>query len=104
MRYIKIPGENEREHKGGTQMKMNIGCGQPLGIVSKGKPLRENHKQIQSLVIESDNRIQPEDIVKLTGWNRISVLNVSKVRESNVVRSEAIAHKVVHTHRGGMIT
>ncbi|MBU7027149.1 MAG: hypothetical protein HXS48_09410 [Theionarchaea archaeon] len=85
-------------------MKMNIGYGQPPGIVSKGKPLRENHKQIQSLVIESGNRIQPEDIVKLTGWYYLSVLNVSKVREDNVVRSEAIAHNVVHAHKGGMIT
>jgi len=86
-------------------MKMSIGYGQPPGIISKGKPLRENHKEIQSLVIESDNRIQPEDIVKLTGWYYLSFLNVLKVRESNVVQSEVIsAHKVVHAHRGGMIT
>ena len=65
-------------------------------------PLEEGYKEIQSLVIESDNRIQSEDIVRLIGWNRISVLNVSKVRESNVIRSEAIsAHNVVHAHRGG---
>ncbi len=54
-------------------MKMNIASGQAPGIVSEGKPLRENHKEIQSLVIESDNRIQPEGIVKLTGWNKRSV-------------------------------
>jgi len=68
-------------------------------------PLEEGYREIQSLVIESgDNRVQSEDIVRSTGWNRLSVLNVSKVREDNVVRSEAIAHNVVHAHRGGMIT
>jgi len=67
-------------------------------------PLEEGYREIQSLVIDSDNRIQSEDIVRLTGWNRLSVLNVSKVREDNVIRSEAIAHNVVHAHRGGMIT
>jgi len=68
-------------------------------------PLEEGYREIQSLVIESDDRVKSEDIVRLTGWNRISVLNVSKVRGSNVVRSEVIsAHIVVHAHRGGMIT
>jgi len=68
-------------------------------------PLEEGYREIQSLVIESGDRIQSEDIVRLTGWNRLSVLNVSKVREGNIVRSEAIsAHNVVHAHRGGMIT
>jgi len=74
-------------------------------IVSKN-PFREGCREIQSLVRESgNNRVKSEDVIRLTGRNRLSVLNVSKARESNVVRSEAIsAHNVVHAHRGGMIT
>jgi len=67
-------------------------------------PLEEGYREIQSLVIESDNRVQSEDIVRLTGWNRISVLNLSRDTEGNIIRSEAIVHNVVHAHRGGMIT
>jgi len=62
-------------------MQMNIAFGQAPGIVSKGKPLGENHKEIQSLVIESDNRIHIEDSGKLTGWYYLSVLNVLKELE-----------------------
>jgi len=75
-------------------MQMNIACGQAPGIVSKGNPLKENHKEIQSLVIErGDNRIQSEDIVKLTGWDYLSVLNVLKELERvSVVRSGVMIH------------
>ncbi|MBU7029151.1 MAG: hypothetical protein HXS48_19605 [Theionarchaea archaeon] len=75
-------------------MQMNIACGQAPGIVSKGNPLGENHKEIQSLVIESgDNRIKSEDSVKLTGWYYLSVLNVLKELEKvGVVPSEVMVH------------
>ena len=75
-------------------MQMNIACGQVPGIISKGKRLKENHKEIQSLAIESgDNRIQPEDSVKLTGWDYLSVLNVLKELERvGIVRSEVMVH------------
>jgi len=83
---------------------MQTACTKVHEIVSKN-PLEESYKEIQSLVIENDSRVQTEDIVRLTGWNRLSVLNVSKAREGNVVRSDVIsAHNVVHAHRGGMIT
>ena len=80
-------------------MQINIACGQAPGIVSKGKSLGENHKEIQSLVIESgDNRIQPEDIAKLTGWGYLSVLNVLKGLERvSVVPSEVIVHAKWYT-------
>jgi len=71
---------------------MNIACGQAPGIVSKGKSLDEDHKD-QSLVIESDNGIQSEDSVKLTGWDYLSVLNVLKELERvGVVPSEVMVH------------
>ncbi|MBU7027183.1 MAG: hypothetical protein HXS48_09585 [Theionarchaea archaeon] len=75
-------------------MQMNIACGQAPGMVSKGKPLGKNHKEIQSLVIESgDTRIQSEDSVKLTGWYYLSVLNVLKELERvGVVPSEVIVY------------
>jgi len=80
-------------------MQMNIACGQAPGIVSKGRPLREDHEEIQSLVIESgDNRIHIEDIVKLTGWYYLSVLNVLKELERvSVVPSEVMVHAKWYT-------
>ena len=80
-------------------MQLNIACGQAPGIVSKGKSLRENHKEIQSLVIEcGDNRIKGEDSVKLTGWDYLSVLNVLKELERvGVVRSEVMVHTKWYT-------
>ncbi|MBU7028703.1 MAG: hypothetical protein HXS48_17340 [Theionarchaea archaeon] len=80
-------------------MQMNIACGQAPGIVSKGRPLRGNHKEIQSLVIESgDNRIQSEDIVKLTGWYYLSVLNVLRDLERvGVVPSEVMVYTQWYT-------
>jgi len=78
---------------------MKIAYAQILGIVPRGKPLRENHKEIQSLVIESgDNRIQSEDIVKLTGWYYLSVLTKLKELERvGAVRSEVMMYTKWYT-------
>jgi len=80
-------------------MQLNIACGQAPGIVSKGSPLGVNYKEIQSLVIESgDNRIKSEDIVKLTGWCYLSVLNVLKELERvGVLRSEVTIYTKWYT-------
>ena len=72
----------------------NVAFGQNAGIVSKNNLLGENHKEVQSLVMESgDNIIQPEDSVKLTGWYYLSVLKVLKeLGRVGVVRSEVMIH------------
>jgi len=84
---------------------MKIAYGQALEIVLR-KSLGEGHETILSLVESRDNRTQSEDSVKLTGWNKRSVLTILKELERvGVVRSEATdIHKVVHAHRGGMMT
>ncbi len=74
-------------------MQMNIASGQAPGIVSKGKSLGENHREIQFLVIESDNRIHIEDSGKLTGWDYLSFLDVLRELERvGVVPSGVMAH------------
>ena len=78
---------------------MNIAFGQAPGIVLKGNPLREGYKEIQSLIIESgDNRVQSEDVTRLTGWYYLSVLNILKVLERvGVVRSEVMVYTKWYT-------